>query len=81
MASPKKKRFLRTLEIPGVRRSVPLEQPTPEPVKVKPAPEAKPKSKPVPEAKPKPKPVKKEKKVKAPNKAKVSSVVKPKKKD
>ena len=46
MASPKKKRLLRSLGIPGVRGSVPLEQPAPEPVKVKPAPEAKPAPKP-----------------------------------
>ena len=48
MASPKKKRFLRSLGIPGVRGSVPLEQPAPEPapepVKAAPAPVAKQKS-------------------------------------
>tara|TARA_R100001591_G_scaffold19040_1_gene25686 strand:- start:60 stop:272 length:213 start_codon:yes stop_codon:yes gene_type:complete len=51
MASPKKKRLLRSLGIPGVRGSVPLEQPAtepaPEPVKTTPAPAAKPVPKPV----------------------------------
>ncbi len=51
MASPKKKRFLRSLGIPGVRGSVPLEQPAPEPapepVKAAPAPAPKPAPKPV----------------------------------
>jgi len=44
MASPKKKRLLRSLGIPGVRGSVPLEQPAPapEPVKAEPVPAVKP---------------------------------------
>ena len=50
MASPKKKRLLRSLGIPGVRGSVPLEQPAPtpvpEPIKAEPVPAAKPAPKP-----------------------------------
>jgi hypothetical protein len=61
MASPKKKRFLRSLGIPGVRGSHPLEEaapePAPEPVPVvkpvKPAPKAVVKPVPVPKALPK----------------------------
>ena len=45
MASPKKKRLLRSLGIPGVRGSVPL-APVPEPVKAEPVPAAKPAPKP-----------------------------------
>jgi hypothetical protein len=57
MASPKKKRFLRSLGIPGVRGSHPLEEAAPEPAPVvkpvKPAPKAVVKPVPVPKALPK----------------------------
>jgi len=59
MASPKKKRLLRSLGIPGVRGSVPLEQPVPapEPAKVEPVPAPKVKPAPLPAVKPAPKAV------------------------